>query len=104
MSTKPQPPDFMKNLRIEPQMVDSLPLIQPVPSAFFPQSLPLSYGVAAMPGSDGKLIVALQITTPGGMQFYFLAPDAGKQLGEAILAMARVAETGIVPAGIVPAP
>jgi hypothetical protein len=96
VSSKPEPPEFLKNIRIPPTQLDSLPLLGKIPAGLVPQPLPLSFSTSAVQGSDGKGLVAIQMTTPGGVQFYFFDPASAKKFAEFILMSARTAETGLV--------
>lgn len=57
--------------------------------------IPMNWSIAQAQGPNGLLIV-VGIQTQQGNSVFFLEPDIGKKLGEALTRLSSAAETGLV--------
>lgn len=93
---KPEVPEFMKRAMGQAAQRPMLPLIGAIAPEAQPNPTPTAFAIANAKLPDGNGVVVLQVATPSGIAFYFLAGDYAKEIGEGLVDAGRVASAGLV--------
>lgn len=57
--------------------------------------VPMSWNVSQGHSSDGPIVI-ISVMTPEGDKVFFLKPEIGKQLGEALVKMSSASDSGLI--------
>lgn len=87
----------MSDSELVEQAVQAATQAPPVSSRAVPYApVPMSWNISQAKTNEGQPVVVIQIQTPEGDKVFFVQPDIGKQLGEALVRFSSAADSGLI--------